>query len=51
MTRPTRINLDPFEFNYHPFMVNADKCKESCNGIDHLSTNMCVLSETKDVKC
>ena len=51
MTRPTRINLDPFEFNYYPFMVNPDKCKESCNDIDDLSTNMCVLSETKDVKC
>ena len=51
LTRPTRINLDPFEFNYYPFIVNPDKCKESCNDIDDLSTNMCVLSETKDVKC
>ena len=49
MTRPTHINLDSVELNYYPFMINPDKCNESCNDVDDLTTKMCVPSETKDV--
>ena len=30
-------------------MISLDKCDESCNAIDDLSTIICVPSEVKDV--
>ena len=49
MTRPTVINLNPVELNYYPFMINLDKCGESCNAVDGLSTTIYGLSKTKDI--
>ena len=43
------IDLHPIEVNYYPFIVILDKCNESCNAVDDLSTKIRVLSETKDV--
>ena len=41
MNRPTLIdlNLDKYKQGlcYHAFMVNSDRCNESCNTLDNLS--------------
>ena len=47
--RPTVIDLNPIELNYYPFMINLDKCNGTCNGVDSLSTKICIPCETKDV--
>ena len=35
ITQPTLIELNPYKYNqglrYYPFMVNLDRCNESCN--------------------
>ena len=49
MIRPTLIDLNPVEFNYYQFMISLDKCNESCNAVDDLSTKISVPSETKDI--
>ena len=49
MTRPALIDLNPFELNLYPFMISLDKCYESCNAVNDLSTKICVPSKTKDV--
>ena len=49
ITRPTFVDLDPVELDYHPFITSLDKCNGICNAVDNLSTNVCVLSEEKDV--
>ena len=40
MAQPILINLHPYEFSqalhYYPFMLELDKCVESCNTIDDL---------------
>ena len=42
MVRPSLIDLNPVELNYYPFMSSLDKCSESCNSVDELSTKICV---------
>ena len=29
LIRPTLIDLNPFENNYHPFMISLDKCRRN----------------------
>ena len=48
--RPTLIDLNSVELNYYPFMIRLQKCSGSCNAADDLSTKICVLIKTKDVK-
>ena len=47
MIRSTLIDLKRVEVNYYSFMITLDKCSESCNGVDDLTTEMCVPSKTK----
>ena len=49
MVRPTRIDLNPVELKYYPFMVSLDKCSASCNSGNDLSTRICVPTEPKDI--
>ena len=46
MVRPTLVDLNPVALKYYPFMINLDKCSESCNV---LSPKICVPKETKDI--
>ena len=48
-TRPTLIDLNHVKFNYYPFRTSLDKCNESRNAVDDLSTKICIPSETKGV--
>ena len=48
MIRPTLIDLNSFDLNYYPFMVNLDKSAGSCNSVDDLSIKTCVPSKIKD---
>ena len=50
MIRLALIDLNPVELNYYPFMISLDKCNESHNVVDDLSTKICVSSQIKDVK-
>ena len=36
--RSTRIDINPIEFNYYPFMVSLNKCNESCAALDDVSS-------------
>ena len=47
MNRPTPFDLNFVALSYYSFMINLDKCNESCNAADDLSTKICVLSEQK----
>ena len=38
MVRPTLIDLNLLEFKCYPFVVSPDKCSESCNSANDLST-------------
>ena len=49
MTRPTLIDLNPLELNYHLLMVSLDKCNGSCNAVDDLFTKKYAPSKTKNV--
>ena len=46
MIQPILINLHPNEYNqeihYYPFVVNLDRCVESCNTLNDLSNKVCV---------
>ena len=46
--RPNLLDLNLVELNYYQ-MISLDKCNESCNALDDLSTKICVPNETKDV--
>ena len=48
MTRPTLIDLNPVELNRYSFMISLDKCNESSNVVDNLSTNVCFPSKIKE---
>ena len=45
MTRPSRVNLNPDEYNpklcYYSFMVNLGRRNGSCNTLDDLSGKIC----------
>ena len=47
MMRPTLFDINLIELSYFPFMISLDKCHESCNVVDDLSTKIYVLSQTK----
>ena len=53
MTQTTLINLHSNEYNqelrYYPFEVNLDRCVGSCDTLDDLSSEVCVLNETGDL--
>ena len=49
MTRPTLIDLNPLELNYHLLMVSLDKCHGSCNAVDDLFTKKYAPSKIKNV--
>ena len=51
LIRVTRLDLNPVLFNYYPFMISLDKCNESCNVLNDLCIDICVLFETKKNKC
>ena len=40
MIKSTLIDLNPIKHNYYSFMVSLDKCSESRNPADDLSTEM-----------
>ena len=46
MIRPIRIDLNPVQLKYYPFMISIDKCTGICNV---LSFEIYVLKETKDI--
>ena len=50
-TQPTTINLHPNEYThglrYYPFVVNLDRCVESCNTLNDLSNEACVSNKTE----
>ena len=52
--QPTLINLHPNEYSqelqYYSFEVKLDKCVGSCNTLNDLSNNVCVLSKTEGSK-
>ena len=53
MTQFTLINLNPHEYSqelhYYPFVVNLDRCVESCNTLNELSNKVCVPNKTEDL--
>ena len=46
--RPSIIDLNPIDLNYHSLMISLDKCIGSCNAVDDLSMKTCLPSKTKD---
>ena len=49
MIRPTLIDLNFTELNYHPFMTSLDKCNGSLQCSTNLPKKIYVLRETKDI--
>ena len=49
MIRPTLIDLNPVGLKCYPFMISLDECSGSYHSVDYLSTEVCVLSKTKDI--
>ena len=53
MTQPAFINLHVREYSrdlhYCPFAFNLDRCTESCNTLDDLSSRVCAWNETEDL--
>ena len=45
MTRSAHIDLNSGKYyqrlSYYPFVVNLDRCNESCNTLNDLSDRMC----------
>ena len=45
MTRSAHIDLNPGKYyqrlSYYPFVVNLDRCNESCNTLNDFSDRMC----------
>ena len=48
MTRTFRINSNPVELKYYPFMISLHKCSGSCNSVNDLSIKICAPSKTKN---
>ena len=46
MVRPTRIEMNPNELKYYPFMISLNKCTGSCNVF---SSKIYVPKEIKDI--
>ena len=46
--KPTVIDLNHAELYCYPFIISIDKCNESCNAVDHVSTKTCVSSKIED---
>ena len=49
LDRPTLFDLNSNEFHYYPFRVSLDRCNESCNTVDDLSSRICVSNKAEDV--
>ena len=53
MTRTSLIDLNPDKYNqelrYYPFMINLDRCNESCHTSDILSNRLCVPNKIEGV--
>ena len=53
MAQPTLINLHlnecSQEFHYYPFAVKLDRCVQSCNTLDDLSSKVFVPNKTEDL--
>ena len=53
MTRPTRINLNPYEHNqglcHYPFIISLDRYNGICNDINELLSIICGLNKTEHV--
>ena len=53
MARTILIDLNSNEYNqglcYYPFVVNLDRCNESCNTLNDSSNKICVPNKTEDV--
>ena len=49
MARPTRIDLNPIDLNYYPFMISLERCNGSCNDVVDLSTKIRVPNKAKEV--
>ena len=53
MTQHTLINLHPNEYSQelhdYPLAVTLDRCAESCNTVDHLSSRVCVPNKAEDL--
>ena len=47
MVRLTRIDLNPVELKYYPFIVSLDTYNGSCNSGNDLSLKICVPNKTK----
>ena len=51
MTQSTLANLYPNKysqkFHYYPFLVELDRCLESCNTLNNLSNKVCVPNKTE----
>ena len=48
--QPTLSNLDPNEqFHYYSFAVKLDRCVRSCNTLNDLSNNICILNRREDL--
>ena len=47
MIRPFLMDLNAVEFKCYPFMINLDKCSESCNFVDDLSTKIAFPGKQK----
>ena len=50
--QPTLTNLYPNEYSQelhcYPFFVKLDRCFGSCNTLNYLSNNVCILNKTED---
>ena len=44
-----RVDLNPNELRYYPFVVNLDRCDGSCNSLDDLSDRIYVSNKTEDL--
>ena len=46
--KPTFLDLNYFEINYYPFMINLEIFDESFDSFDVLSIKVCLSSKTKN---
>ena len=51
MIQPTLINLHPSKhtqgLHYYPFAVNLDRCVQSCNTLNDLSSRICISKQNR----
>ena len=43
------VDLNPVALNYYTFIVSLDKCNESCNVVEDLSTKIYFANEKEEV--